>query len=359
MTYRIPMACLLGSVLLWPAAASAQISDMFRLNGYTAFEFEKMLGDKGKGDPNGSFDADELDLVFNFTPSPHLRVSTDLSWEHGPATEDGRGNVAMEYAFAEVTAKDWLKVRAGKMLTAFGIYNEIHAAKPAFWTVKEPLSTNKNDSFGSEMRFYPRWQAAIAVLGNVHFSTMNLDYVAQLGNGEQSSTNPFEEDDNKSKSFTARVRFQPVPTVTVGASVYTDNLSEYDADGKDTGGRTRLWSYGGQLQWVPFELGFEFEYVHGTIAPSQAPKLTRSGLSAMAYYTFRERYTPYFRYEWHDPDGSIANDNAQLFIYGINVRVVKALYVRADFDTVKAGAANTRFKGQGYTELKALATVGF
>ena len=140
MTLRIPLACLLASALLWPGSvASAQVSDMFHLNGYSSFEFEKQLGDKGKGDPNGSFDADLFDLVFNFTPVPRLRVSSDLTWEHGAASEDGRGNVAVEYAFAEVTAKDWLKLRAGKMFTAFGIYNEIHTAKPAFLTVKEPL----------------------------------------------------------------------------------------------------------------------------------------------------------------------------------------------------------------------------
>ncbi len=359
MTLRVPQACLLAVLLLSPTIARAQISDMFRLNGYTAFEFENRFGDKGKGDPNASFDADELDLVFNFTPSERLRVSTDLSWEHGPATEDGRGNVAMEYAFAEVTAKDWLKVRGGKMLTAFGIYNEIHAAKPAFLSVKEPFATNKNDSFGSAIRFYPRWQAGLAVLGNAHFSSVNLDYVVQLSNGEQSATNPFEEDNNKSKAVTARVRVHPTQKITVGASLYTDKLTEYDDNGEDTGGRTRLLSYGAQLQWVPFDLGFEFEYVRGSIDPSQAAKQNRSALSAMAYYTFRERFTPYFRYEWLDPDASVTGDNAQYFIYGVNVRILKALFLRADLDTVKAGANNTRFKGQGFTELKALASVGF
>ncbi len=353
------LACLLVSALLLPALALAQVSDMFHLNGYSSFEFEKQLGDKGKGDPNGSFDADLLDLVFNFTPSERLRVSTDLTWEHGAATEDGRGNVAVEYAFAEVSVKDWLKLRAGKMFTGFGIYNEIHTAKPAFLTVKEPLSTNKNDKFGSDLRFYPRWQAGLALLGNAHLSSVDLDYIVQLSNGEQSSTNPFEEDDNTSKALTARVRVRPIPTLTVGASLYTDNLTEYDADGKDTGGRTRLLSYGAQLQWNPSDLGIEVEYVRGSIAPSTTSKLTRSALTAMAYYRIRDRYTPYFRYEWIDPDASVANDNAQLFIYGVNVRVVRALYLKADFDTVKAGAANARFKGQGYTEIKASVAVGF
>ena len=54
-----------------------------------------------------------------------------------------------------------------------------------------------------------------------------------------------------------------------------------------------------------------------------------------------------------------SSDEARLYIYGINVRVVKAFYVKADFDTVRAGALNSRFEGQGYTELKAAAVVGF
>ncbi len=365
MTLRVPVACLFASALLWPSVAAAQaseggtpLSEMFRLNGYSSFEFEKQLGDKGKGDPNGSFDADLFDLVFNFTPSPRLRVSSDLTWEHGAATEDGRGNVAVEYAFAEVTAKDWLRFRAGKMFTAFGIYNEIHTAKPAFLTVKEPLATNKNDKFGSDIRFYPRWQAGIAVLGDAHISSVDLDYIVQLSTGEQSSPNPFEEDDNKTKAVTARVRVRPTQQITVGASLYSDRLTEYDADGNPTGGSTRFLSYGAQATWTPASFGLELEYVGGHVDASDKPKQKRNAFTAMVWYRFRDRYTPYFRYEWLDPDSGVSGDTAQLFIYGINVRVVKALYLKADFDTVKAGSANGRFEGQGYTELKMAATVG-
>ena len=53
------------------------------------------------------------------------------------------------------------------MFTGFGIYNEIHTAKPAFLTVKEPQATNKNNKFGSVLRFYPRWGAGLAVVGDV------------------------------------------------------------------------------------------------------------------------------------------------------------------------------------------------
>src|SRR5215208_2046366 len=118
--------------LAGPLPLHAQVTDFVRINGYTSVEFEKTLGEAGRGDHSGSFDADGFDLVLNFTPSHRLRVAADLTWEHGPATEDGRGNVAVEYAFPEYYASDLLKVRAGKMFTNFGIYNEIHTAKPAF-----------------------------------------------------------------------------------------------------------------------------------------------------------------------------------------------------------------------------------
>ena len=63
----------------------AQLGDKLTINGYSSFEFEKMFDDKGKGDPNGSYDADLFDLVLNFTPTDRLRIAADLTWEHGAA----------------------------------------------------------------------------------------------------------------------------------------------------------------------------------------------------------------------------------------------------------------------------------
>ncbi|NQY67920.1 MAG: hypothetical protein HRT72_09400 [Flavobacteriales bacterium] len=51
-----------------------------------------------------------------------MRVTADLTWEHGTVTEDGLCNAAVEYAFPEYTIKEWLRFRAGKMFIPFGIY---------------------------------------------------------------------------------------------------------------------------------------------------------------------------------------------------------------------------------------------
>ena len=202
---------LAGVVVLASATPStAQLSDRIRINGYSSFEFERSISSDGEGDPNGSFDADLFDIVLNFRPTDRLRVAADLTWEHGVASEDQVGNAAVEYAFGEYTVSEALRLRAGKMFAHFGIYNDIHTAKPATLTVKEPHSANKNHKFGSDLRFYPRWLTGIALTGKRAISGVDVDYIAQIANGEQSTVNPFEEDENREKSVSGRVRAYPV-----------------------------------------------------------------------------------------------------------------------------------------------------
>ena len=288
MSKRKTAVVLLAALSLASGARAAELGDKLRINGYGSLEFEKQLTDtsKGKGDKNGSFDSDGFDLVFNFTPTDRFRVSADLTWEHGPATEEFRGNVAVEYAFAEYFLRDWAKLRAGKMFTPFGIYNEIHTAKPLFLSVKEPVSTNKIEKMGSTIRFYPRWGSGLAAIGGGQLSGKDWDYVIQLANGEQRSAvatdpeypNPFDEDNNTSKSAAARVRFHPWKDVTLGASVYRDVMNEYDELGTDTGRHTDLLSYGGQATWDGRRLGLEFEYVGGHFQTSDGTRVGRDGL---------------------------------------------------------------------------------
>jgi hypothetical protein len=343
--------------------------DSFRVDGYSSFEFERQLEKKGRGDPSGSFDMDLLDLVLNWRGSDRLRVAADLTWEHGAASEAGRGNVAVEYAFAEYTLADWARIRAGKMFTPFGIYNEIHTAKPVFLSVKEPLATNKNDKFGSAMRFYPRWGTGIAVLGNGQApGEIAWDYVVAVTNGESEVTNPYEEDDNKQKAVQGRVRALLRDQLELGASVYRDELSEtVDVGGtlELTGKRTVQLSYGVQAAWrSTFGPGVELEGVRGELRPSSVdvgPKRTAQAATAMVWWTFLDRYTPYARVEWLDPDLDVTGDQALLWIGGVNVRVAGGLVLKAELDKVRAQYRNDRFAGGlgNYAEVKLAAVVGF
>lgn len=364
--------CFAGVVLLGAFTARGEVpivgsGESFRIDGYFSLEFERQLEKKGRGDPNGSIDADLFDLVLNWAANDHVRLAADLTWEHGPATEDGRGNVGVEYAWVEYAFADWARVRGGKMFTPFGIYNEIHTAKPTFLSVKEPFSTNKTDKFGTENRLYPRWTAGLALLGNGASGIGAWDYTLAVGNGdnEAGTANPFEEDDNKQKAFMGRIRLEPLPRLQLGASFYSDQLTEYAGE-EDTGKRTALLAYGGQLTWsleAP-AIGLELEYVGGDRRPSSAsglPKVRSNGATAMAWWTLADRVTPYVRFEWLDPDTRQSRDQATLVLGGINYRAGGGLILKAEYDVYRAGSANARFSDgrNSFSEIKAAAVLGF
>ena len=84
---------LLPALCLSPIDIHAQIQGNIHINGYMGMEFEKQIEDKGKGDKIASFDADLIDLVWNINATDRLRIATDLTWEHGVASEDDRGEV--------------------------------------------------------------------------------------------------------------------------------------------------------------------------------------------------------------------------------------------------------------------------
>ena len=350
---------LLTSLFCAAGLVHAQIGDRVLINGYSSFEFEKQFGDEGEGDPRGSFDVDLFDIVLNVYATNRLRVAADLTWEHGTATEDGRGNAAVEYAFGEYTVSEMLKIRSGKMFTHFGIYNEIHTAKPAFLTVKEPLSTNKNQKFGSEFRFYPRWLGGIAVLGGTQVGTMDMDYILQVSNGDQENTNPFEEDDNKHKAFGGRARLYPTRRTEIGVSFYSDKFTEFDSTGEDVGKRTSLFSAGGHFIWRVGPLGLEGEYVAGQIRPSFADNITRWAMTGMIFYSIQDIVVPYFRLEHLNPNTKVAGDNATLFVYGFNIQVDSGLFVKLELNTVTSDEFNNQFSGNNYTEFKGAIAIGF
>jgi len=172
---------LVVAVCLALSALAAYAIDLnaLTINGYTSFEYELQIepDDDGDGDPNDSFDADLMDLVFNFQVSDQIRAAMDVSFEHRTTTEDDRGNVALEYGFVEYSFSDLFKIRAGKMFTPLGIFNEIHTAKPAYLSVKEAPSTNKPERIvDAAARFFPRWGVGLGIIGNGEINGKTFDY---------------------------------------------------------------------------------------------------------------------------------------------------------------------------------------
>lgn len=306
---------------------NASWMDTITINGYASMEYEhKLTGPAGaKADEHGSLDADGFDLVMNFQPTDRFRYAVDLTWEHGAATEDGRGNVAVEYSFSEYAFSDALKVRFGKMFTAFGIYNEIHTAKPAFLSVKEPYTTNKIYKSAGGPTFFPRWGTGLALVGSVDWLE-GVDYNLMITNGTVEPTgqggtgdeyNPHDKDHDDFKAIGFRTRASLTSSWQVGMSLYTERYALFDEENLSysQAGYRDLSSYGLQLIGdISDEMGLEVEIIGGiykdtTQAGVVGDLVHRLGYTIMPFYTpsaeFWDKFTFYTRYEQVDADTNV------------------------------------------------------
>jgi hypothetical protein len=345
--FLIALVCISGA----PVCAQ-ELLDRITINGYTNFEFEKMIDKEGAGDKHGSFDADQFNLVFNIHAADRVRVAADLSWEHGAATEEPRGNVALEYGFVEYTISNLFKLRAGKMLTPFGVYNEIHTAKPAFLTVKEPPSLNKTERIiKGTFRYYPRWGAGLALHGDGVAGGKNFNYDLLVANGEQTNTNPFEEDDNGFKSVTARFRLEPTDSMRLGWSLYLDKTT-------DPAFR-KIVSNGLEFEWTHKSFRLLAEGALGKVQRDELSDLTQKSFYIQPSYSFAHGITPYLRYEW--VDSGFPDESGTLLTTGVNWEITKNFMLKAENDWFHGSASSSlgQYPGGGYSEIKAALVLGF
>ena len=337
------------------ATVSAQeLADRVAINGYTNFEFEKQISKEGNGDKKGSFDADQIDLVFNVTVSERVRVSIDLSWEHGTATEVPRGNQALEYGFVEYALSDKLKLRFGKMHTPFGVFNEIHTAKPAFLSVKEAPSLNKNSRIvGGGYLFYPRWGAGIGAHGDAVVHGMDLTYDVLVANGDSDTVNPFELDENSSKSLTARVRLDVTDNLRVGYSFYHDRLNSTSF--------TTLQSHGLEAELNLTRFRVLGEVAVGSLGLSKGGSQRQIGWYIQPSVHLSHGITPYLRYDSFNPDRDVTGVDGHVFLVGVNFELAKNFQLKLENNDFRGGSSSTlaQYPGKGYNEFKSALVLGF
>ncbi len=346
------------------------------INGYFNFEFEQQIGgDEGTlADEHGSFDADMFNIVFNIRPTDRVRVAADLTWEHGPQTEIEKGNVGSEYAFAEYTVNNSLRVRGGKMFTAFGIYNELHTAKPTTIVVKEPNPTNKiyflaKNGTVEQTMLYPRWASGVALLGDSYVGNMPFDYIIQMTNGDldyaNQDENQYDKDDNDGKALGGRIRADVTSDLQVGFSFYRDRLNHYkkiSGDWEKVANKDVL-TFGTQMIWhVTDRFRFEAEYVNGSVdidASSDKQKFNRWGLQVLPSFLITDKLNLFLQLTAGDPNSNIDKDRVYSYAPGINYELDNNVYIKSDIYTVLSKENNSLLKGKDSSEFRAVLAVGF
>jgi len=342
-----------GLLSIFIAPAQALSIDKLKLNGFADIEYEKSNSDT-EGDPNGSFDQYHFNLLTEYPINDTITAKLHVEWEHSPQHSPeipgGWGDIAVEWSYLEFVLNNAMRIRAGKNLTPFGIYNEIHDATPTYNSIRTPWSIYKTESIGATYDFFPKFSTGIYLLGN-HYgpSETSWNYIVYVANGENDTLNPAEEDENKNKALGGRLGVTLIEDLHLSASLYTGDK------GVAKQGHT---AWVASAEYIPFPLSVRGEYGRSKLdnAAPATGSVTQVGWYAEASYAIK-KFTPFFRFGANDPDNSISNDNWKETVVGVDYNVAKGVVFKVEWRSFGGDALKSA--NNDYDEIGAAMTAAF
>ena len=327
-------------------------------HGYFDFQYLHNTKPEGPDDPssppmdNGAFDFRHLTFLFDVSVMRDIQIKANLEFDHAVDTELGYGGFILEYGFAEYTFNDLLKLRAGKALTPYGFFNEIHDASPAYLSVSVPDSIYKADKRGGFL-IIPKWITGLYALGNTTlYNGCDLDYTVFVGNGESVGHNEAQFDSNPNKAVGGRVQ------LSLADDKYQTGLSVFYGDKavSETNLSENHWGYVLSLGYNLANFGLKAEYGQAKLGP-------RTGYGWYVQPSYRiGRYTPYLRAQSNDPDDRRPDDYWNTYLAGVNTQVNKHMFLKVEWRENMRGKNNNDILAPGnedFGEFKSSVTIYF
>lgn len=297
--------------------------------GFFDLEYEQSnKDDKGR---MGTFDQHHFNVITSYVLDPHFRVFAEIEWGHGAGADPSGtiGEIKLVRAWMEYKYSEALKIRAGKFLSPYGIFNRRHDATPTFFSTFLPSSIygKHKNPLGGKQWLFPKFSSGLQVLGTVYADAWSLKYVGYLSNGQ--GRDPFKADDNSNKALGGRlVVGLPIEDLHLGTSYY----SEKNGNVNDT--RQRSLAVDGAFDFSNVELKSEaawghLEKVDEEGIPNDEFQKT-FGIYAQAAYTFVERLTPFVRYDFFDPNTGVGDDGELDVTVGLNLSVTPRVSLKSE-----------------------------
>jgi hypothetical protein len=181
-----------------------------------------------KSDHN-AFTLGELDVFVTSQISQDIGVLTETVLS---ADNTNTYGIEVERLLVQYHPNEYLNVDIGRYHDAIGYYNTAYHHGTWFQTaVGRPLPLNFEDSGG----IIPVHQTGISAHGAIPwFSDLNLNWIAEIGNGRQYTSptsgenqvgNTFDDNDYKALNFAFTSRPEALPGLQVGAGVYHDTVT--------------------------------------------------------------------------------------------------------------------------------------
>lgn len=332
--------------------------DNVHFHGYFDFQYLQNTKAEGPDDPsappmdNGAFDFRHLTFLFDVSVLQELVIKANMEFDHAVDTELGFGGFILEYGFAEYMFTDWLKLRAGKALTPYGIFNEIHDAAPAYLSVKVPESIYHADKRGGFF-LIPKWITGLYALGNTNpCNGCDFDYTVFIGNGESVGHNEAQFDSNPNKAVGGRAQ------LSLADDKYMAGVSAYYGDKavSPTNLAENHWAYILSLAYNISDFSLKAEYGQGKLG-SRA----EYGWYVQPSYKIG-RYTPYLRVQSSDPDDRKADDYWDTYLAGVNIQANKHMFLKFEWRENMRGKNNNDILTPGnedFGEFKSSVTIYF
>ncbi len=307
-------------------AAAIDLSKV-TLNGYIDLEYTVADYGDTPNQNNGAFHQHHLSFLLDIPVNEQVSAYTHIEFDHGANTSvKNGGDIIVENAFIRYLVCDEVQLRFGKALTPFGYYNEIHDSTPAFISVFIPRTIYRVDERGGKPMF-PKWNTGINVLGTVAMKATELDYVLYVGNGENATgtgspaTNEAEADDNKNKAYGARVNLQPNDHTQFGLSYF---------NGEKATGTLTIVNVPHSTMGVLFTTNTSSFNLLAEYAQSDVNGIKDVGAYGQVTYFLSKKFTPYYRYEYTDPNDHISTDTWTEQIIGLNIKPVNNLIFKIE-----------------------------
>jgi hypothetical protein len=290
----------------------------FKIYGF--FDLELEVSNKDPAGRLWTFDQHHFNLITIFHLDKRFRVFGEIEWEHGFFLEGGEeasGEFNLERAWLEYKYSDAFKIKVGKFLAPFGIYNLVHDATPTYLStlLPNPVYGKHTNTIGEKQKFYSKFATGIQILGSLFIRDWECDYYIYMSNGR--GADPGEKDENSNKGVGGRfVIFTPLNIFKLGTSYYADK----NGNARNTTQKT-------------FGVDAEFEYMHlnlhGEIIQFYLEKVDTNGIPNGEFrrgrgyylqgsYSLFDKLTPFLRYEFFDPDLFNDGDGEYGIVVGIN-----------------------------------------
>jgi len=317
-----------------------------KLRTYGYFDLEAAISDKDADGKRGSFDQHHFNLISVFALDQHFWIFSEIEWEHGPSIgeEQSSGNVVLERSWLEYRKSESLKIKFGKFLSPFGIYNLKHDATPTYLSVFLPNSIygKHKNTVGNDQRLYAKFGGGIQLFGAMYINSWETNYYFYFINGRGPS--PYEKDNNADKGIGGRIIISPpINCLMMGGSYYTDLNGNAD--------NTRQTTTAFDVTYDRSNLLIEAEYfipqletVDGDTVPAGKFRTGR-GYYLQVAYTYLDRISPFARYGFYQSDLDIAGNDEKHFVTGLNYAFTSKVYLKSEIHFVNIeGLENDRYK---------------